>query len=92
MYKSDLVKQVSEATGVSNKDAEAVLNSAIDAIIKAVASGDKVVLTGFGTLERKTRKARKGRHPSTGAVIDIAAKNAISFAPGKIFKSSVEEG
>ena len=90
MHKSDLIKQVSDATGVSSKDAESAINGALDAIVAAVAAGDKVVLTGFGTLERKTRAARKGRHPSTGAVIDIPQKFAVSFTPGKIFKQTVE--
>ncbi len=90
MHKSDLIKKVAEGTGVSNKDTEAVVNATIDAIIDAVAEGEKVVLTGFGTLERKQRKARKGRHPSSGAEISIPAKWAVSFSAGKIFKEKVE--
>lgn len=90
MHKSDLIKSVAEGTGVSNKDTESVINAAIDAIIGAVANGDKVVLTGFGTLERKKRKARKGRHPSSGAEISIPEKWAVSFSAGKIFKEKVE--
>ncbi len=92
MHKSDLIKKVAESTGVSNKDAETVINATIDSIISAVAGGEKVVLTGFGTLERKKRKARKGRHPSTGAEIDIPEKWAVGFSAGKIFKDKVEEG
>jgi len=90
MHKSDLIKKVAEETQVSNKDTEAVINAAIDAIIAGVAEGDKVVLTGFGTLERKKRKARKGRHPSSGAEINIPEKWAVSFSAGKIFKEKVE--
>lgn len=92
MHKSDLIKTVSEETGVSNKDTEAVVNAALESIISAVAEGDKVVLTGFGTLERKKRKARKGRHPSTGKEINIPEKWAVSFSAGKIFKEEVEAG
>ncbi|MBH25678.1 MAG: DNA-binding protein [Myxococcales bacterium] len=92
MHKSDLIKKVAEATDVSNKDAESVINNAIDTIIATVAAGEKVVLTGFGTLERKKRKARKGRHPSTGKEITIPEKWAVSFSAGKIFKETVEKG
>jgi DNA-binding protein HU-beta len=92
MHKSDLIKKIAEDTGVSNKDAETVVNAAIDTIIDGVAHGEKVVLTGFGTLERKKRKARKGRHPSTGEEINIPEKWAVSFSAGKIFKEKVEEG
>jgi DNA-binding protein HU-beta len=92
MHKSDLIKKVAESSDVNKQDAEAVINGALDVIIKTVASGEKVVLTGFGTLERKKRRARKGRHPSTGAEILIPEKWAVSFSAGKIFKERVEKG
>jgi DNA-binding protein HU-beta len=90
MHKSDLAKKVSEVTGLSHKDAEAAVDASFDAITAALADGEKVVITGFGTFERKQRKARTGRHPSSGAVISIPAKYAASFSAGKILKEKVE--
>lgn len=90
MHKNDLIKKVADDTGVSSRDAEAVVNAVFDTIAATIAGGEKVVVTGFGTFERKTRKSRKGRHPSTGDVIDIPAKNAASFSPGKLLKEKVE--
>ncbi len=90
MHKNDLIKKVAEDTGVSNRDAEAVVNAVFKNIEDTIAGGGKVVVTGFGTFERKTRKARKGRHPSSGAVIDIPEKHAASFSPGKLLKEKVE--
>ena len=90
MHKSDLIKSVAESTGVSHKDAEAVINAALDAIADGVAGGEKVVLTGFGTFERKQRAARTGRHPSTGKKIKIPAKFAVGFSVGKLLKAKVE--
>jgi DNA-binding protein HU-beta len=90
MHKSDLAKKVADATGLSNKDAEAAVDAAFDSIADTLATGEKVVITGFGTFERKRRKARTGRHPSTGAVINIPAKNAASFSAGKILKEKIE--
>lgn len=92
MHKNDLIKQVAEETDVSSRDAEAVVNAVFTAIANTISGGEKVVVTGFGTFERKTRKARKGRHPSTGAVIDIPQKFAASFSPGKLLKEQVEKG
>ena len=90
MHKSDLSKKVAEATNLSNKDAESAVDAAFDAITAALSKGEKVVITGFGTFERKQRKARTGRHPSTGAVINIPAKFAASFSAGKILKEKIE--
>ena len=90
MHKNDLIKKVADDTGVSNRDAESVVNAVFKSIGDTIAGGEKVVVTGFGTFERKTRKARKGRHPSTGAVIDIPQKFAASFSPGKLLKEQGE--
>ena len=48
-------------------------------------------LVGFGTFETKRRKARKGRNPSTGEEIDIAAKTYPNFKAGKGLKDRVAD-
>jgi DNA-binding protein HU-beta len=90
MHKSDLAKKVAEKTGLSHKDAEAAVDTAFDLITDALAAGEKVVITGFGTFERKERKERTGRHPSTGKEISIPKKRAASFSAGKLLKEKVE--
>lgn len=74
---------------VTKKDAELVLNAAIDSIAEAVASGDKVTLVGFGTFEPRVRKAREGRNPKTGESMTIPETIAPTFTAGKIFKEQV---
>ena len=51
--------------------------------------GDKVVLTGFGTFEVKTRAARIGKHPKTGEDIKIHASKSVHFKEGKALKDSL---
>lgn len=89
MHKSDLIKAVAESTGLSNKAAESAVDATFDIVGSTLAAGEKVVITGFGTFERKQRKARTGRHPSTGAVIEIPAKFAATFSAGKILKDKI---
>jgi DNA-binding protein HU-beta len=48
-----------------------------------------VTLIGFGTFKVAQRKARKGRHPQTGAEIKIKAKKVAKFAAGKALKDAV---
>ena len=57
----------------------------------ALAKGDKVQLVGFGTFEVRERAARQGRNPQDPEkVIEIPAKNAPVFRPGKGLKEAVE--
>ena len=91
MNKTDLIAIVSEKADISKKDAEKALNATIDTIIKAVAEGEKIQLTGFGTFEQRQRNARTGVDPRTGNTIEIPASKVPAFKAGKGFKDIVNQ-
>jgi DNA-binding protein HU-beta len=88
VVKADLVAKVAEI-GVTKRQAAQVVDSVLDAIKDALASGDKVSLIGFGTFSVKERAARDGRNPRTGKKIRIPKKNVPAFKAGKALKESV---
>ena len=65
MNKSELITMAAQNAGMARKDAERVINAAIDAMTAALVNGDKVQLSGFGSFEVKDREARIGRNPHT---------------------------
>ncbi|HEY9827944.1 MAG TPA: HU family DNA-binding protein [Stenomitos sp.] len=89
MNKGELVDAIAEKANVTKKEADAVLSAAIDAIVDAVAGGDKVTLVGFGSFEKRGRSAREGRNPKTGETIQIPATSVPGFSAGKLFKEKV---
>ncbi len=89
MNKGDLVKQVAKVVN-TKKEAQAAVNCVFSTITKALKKKDTVTLIGFGTFKVAKRKARKGRHPQTGAVITIKAKRVPKFVPGKALKDAVK--
>ncbi len=89
MNKGELVDAVAEKTGVSKKDADAVVTAVVEAIMASVAEGEKVSLVGFGSFEPRSRKARDGRNPQTGQTIKIPATTVPAFSAGKGFKELV---
>ena len=91
MKKTELIAAVAEQSGLSKKDAEKALNATIDTIIKAVAEGYKIQLTGFGTFEQRQRNARTGCDPRTGNTIEIPASKVPAFKAGKGFKDIVNK-
>ena len=91
MKKTELIEAIKENTDLSKKDAEKALAATLDTIIKAVAEGDKVQLTGFGTFEQRQRNARTGVDPRTGNSIDIPASKVPAFKAGKAFKDIVNQ-
>ncbi|SHF55647.1 DNA-binding protein HU-beta [Desulforamulus putei DSM 12395] len=74
---------------VANKTVEKVLTAIFESIQEALKKGEKIQLTGFGTFEAKPRKAREGRNPQTGEVIQIPATIVPVFKPGKVLKDAV---
>ena len=90
MNKNEFVTAIAEKSGLTKKDAEAVLNACTTVITDALKSGDSVQLIGFGTFEVRERAARTGRNPHTGENIEIAAAKVPAFKPGKALKDAIQ--
>jgi DNA-binding protein HU-beta len=91
LNKAELVEIVAKEAGTTKKDAEQIINSTMNSIIKQVASGEKVTLVGFGTFELRQRKARTGRNPKTNEPLHIPAKRVPGFKVGKEFLEAVNK-
>jgi DNA-binding protein HU-beta len=91
MNKEELVRTIAIKTATSQKEVSEILNALTEAIMEAVASGEKIVMVGFGTFEPRDRKERQGRNPQTGEPILIPATRVPAFSAGKLFKDKVAE-
>ena len=91
MNKTELIAAAAERSGLTKKDAEKVLNAAIDAISAALVQGAKVQVSGFGIFEVKEREARVGRNPRTGEAMEIAASKVPGFKASKTLKDAVSK-
>jgi len=88
MNKADLIEKVAKDTGLSKRAAGDAVSSVFENISKGMKKGP-VTLVGFGTFLVRKRKARAGRNPQTGETIQIKAKKAPAFKPGKELKNRV---
>ncbi len=91
MNKTELIAAAAESAGVPKKDAERLLNAALDAITASLANGDKVQLSGFGTFETKTREARVGRNPRTKESMVIPATRVPTFKASKALRDTISK-
>jgi DNA-binding protein HU-beta len=89
--KAELITSMAEKSELTKKDAEKALNSFIESVQEALASGDKVQLVGFGTFEVRQRAERKGRNPKNLEEITIPASKAPIFKAGKALKDTVNK-
>ncbi len=91
MTKADLIEKVANGAGLTKADAARALDTTLDAIKATLKKGQKVTLVGFGTFSASKRKARKGRNPQTGAVINIPATKTPKFTAGKALKDAIKK-
>ena len=89
MTKADLIESVAAKLDLPKGQAERAVNIVFDDIGGALRNGDKVNISGFGTVAVSTRKARTGRNPKTGESIQIAASKSAKFKAGKTFKDTL---
>ena len=89
MNKTELISVTAQNAGIAKKDAERIINAAIDAITAALVNGDKVQLSGFGSFEVKDREARMGRNPHTKEAVEIPATKVPVFKASKALRDIV---
>lgn len=88
MNKAELVEAVEKRIG-DRKAANDAVETVIDSIVRTVAKGERVAISGFGTFEKVARAARTGRNPRTGDAVRIKKTTVPKFKPGTAFKAFV---
>ena len=91
MTKQNIVDIVSDATGLTKVETEAVMNGVMTTIIEALATNNRVELRGFGTFGVKHRMPKKARNPGTGEPIYLPERFVPTFKPSKMMRLRVNE-
>ena len=90
MNKTELVKEISNQTTLSQKDVATVIDAFQNIVKNAVVSGDKVALTGFLTFDKKHVDAKTGviqLGEKKGQTWTTPAKDEISVKISKSYKA-----
>ena len=90
MTKSVLIEKVSEKVeGLTRNQTEIVVETVFESIKKALMSGEKIEIRGFGNFRLKNRKPRKARNPKTGESVEVPGKKVLYFKVGKALKEAL---
>ncbi len=90
MNKAQLIDAMAKEAGLTKTDAKKALDAFIKVTGETLKGGDKIALVGFGSFSVAKKPGRTGRNPRTGAVIKIAAKNAVKFKAGAELNAQVK--
>ena len=89
MNKGELIEAVAAAADLTKADATKAVEAVLETVTRTLKKGDQVSIVGFGSFSVKSRAARQGRNPKTGATIDIPASRVPGFKAGKALKDAV---
>lgn len=89
MTKRDLIEAVAKAAQINKSTAGEAVDATFNGIAKAIQKSKRFQVPGFGTFTVRSRKARKGRNPQTGAVINIKASHTVGFKAARDLKKGL---
>src|SRR5262247_2033032 len=90
MTKGDLIDAVAKGAKLSKRTAGEAGDATFEGIARAIKRSKRFQVPGFGTFTVRSRKARKGRDPQTGAVISIKASRTVGFKPAPDLKKEFD--
>jgi nucleoid DNA-binding protein len=89
--KKEIVKEISEALGMTQLKTKEIVQKTFDAIVKTLVEDGRIELRNFGVFEVKKRAARKARNPRTGDKVFVPEKFVVTFKPGKEMEEKVRQ-
>ena len=90
MIKSELVRALNEKLPeLQVKDVELALNCILGQLASAIDKGERIEIRGFGSFDCRHRPPRIARNPKSGEGVNLPAKIAVHFKPGKEMRDRV---
>ena len=77
--KAHLINAVAETNGFPRNKASETVESLLEIIKSTLASGEDVLVSGFGKFCVKRKAERRGRNPATGGDMMLVARKVVTF-------------
>ena len=85
----DLAESVYRCVGLSRKESAALVQMVLNELAEALAEGDTVKLSSFGSFIVRSKSERVGRNPKTGIEVPITQRRVLVFKPSSVLKARV---
>ncbi|MBS1515816.1 MAG: integration host factor subunit beta [Bacteroidetes bacterium] len=91
MTRAQIAAKISDATGLSKKETEIVVEGFISCIIECLKENGNIEIRGFGTFKNNVKEPRTARNPRTGESITLGKRYIPMFKVSKEFKKAVQD-
>ncbi len=92
LTRADLSEAIHDGIGLSRTECYTLTDSILDHISDALAKGEQVKISGFGTFQTRDKTERMGRNPKTGEAVPIPAHRSLSFRPSQKMRDRIATG
>ncbi|WP_172329829.1 integration host factor subunit alpha [Mangrovicoccus sp. HB161399] len=92
LTRMDLSEAVFREVGLSRNESAQLVETVLAHLSDALASGDSVKISSFGTFNVREKAARVGRNPKTGQEVPIHPRRVLTFRPSHLMKERVAQG
>jgi integration host factor subunit alpha len=89
VIKSDLIKEISERLDLSPAEAKPVMEDLLETMKSTLASGEDVMISGFGKFLVKDKAPRLGRNPATGERMILKKRRVVVFQCSKKHRNQI---
>jgi nucleoid DNA-binding protein len=89
MTKKDMAKAIAEDMGITQTQAQEIIQRVFDGITETLRSEGRIELRNFGVFEVRERRPRTARNPRTGQAVDVPARRVVTFKPGREMEERV---
>ena len=89
LTRADLTEAVFQAVGLSRTDSAQMVEDMLEEFCGALAKGETVKLSSFGTFAVRQKSQRMGRNPKTGDEVPIAPRRVVFFRPSHVLKAVI---
>jgi integration host factor subunit alpha len=92
LTRMDLSEAVLREVGLSRNESATLVESVLQHMSDALATGETVKISSFGTFSVRDKAARVGRNPKTGDEVPISPRRVLTFRPSHLMKDRVAAG
>ena len=89
--KLQIVESIQNQAGFSKNKSLEIIETLLEIIKSTLASGEDVMVSGFGKFSVKEKDERKGRNPATGEVMILAPRKVVTFKCSGKLRERVNE-
>lgn len=79
MTKFQIIEEIGAKTGLTRKKATETMETVLEIMKEALASGEDVLTSGFGKFCVRDKPERKGRNPATGGEMMLPSRKVVTF-------------